>query len=93
MLIVTNKPFLLSVIMLNVIMLSGVKPMFANKGEAYQSKAPFRCSTLGLAPGLNHKLGQKDLPRTNTLAYYKHSLITDIKKFKTLGPLLSNVRN
>jgi hypothetical protein len=31
------------------------------------------------------RLGWKDLQGTNTLAYYKHSLIVDVKSF-TLGP-------
>jgi len=30
-------------------------PMFSGMGGAYLSEAPFRCSTLGQAPGLTHK--------------------------------------
>jgi hypothetical protein len=29
--------------------------MFAGKARAYPSEAPFRCSTLGYAPGLTYK--------------------------------------
>jgi hypothetical protein len=29
--------------------------MFAGKERAYLSEAPFRCFTLGYAPGLTHK--------------------------------------
>jgi hypothetical protein len=29
--------------------------MFAGKAGAYLSEAPFKCSTLGKAPGLTHK--------------------------------------
>jgi hypothetical protein len=31
--------------------------------------------------------GWKDLPRTNTIAYYKNSYITAVKRFIILGPV------
>ncbi len=34
----------------------------------------------------NITLGCKSLPRTNTLAYHKHSQITVVKSFVTFGP-------
>jgi len=34
----------------------------------------------------NSRLGWKCLPRTNTVAHYEYSYITDIKSFITLGP-------
>jgi hypothetical protein len=59
--------------------------MFASKA-AYPSKAPFRCSTLGKAPDLAHKL----LARPERLARDKYvSLLQAIvnydHKFNTLG--------
>jgi hypothetical protein len=33
----------------------------------------------------NIRLGWKDLPGTNTLAYHDHSQITAVKSFMTLG--------
>ncbi len=33
----------------------------------------------------NNELGWKGLPWTNTLAYYKYSLITNVKGFITLS--------
>ncbi len=43
---------------------------------------------LDKAPALltNIRLGWTGLPRTNTLAYYKNSQITDMKSFITLAP-------
>jgi hypothetical protein len=32
------------------------------------------------------RLGWEDLPGRNTLAYYEHLLITDVKSFMALGP-------
>ncbi len=46
--------------------------MFASKAGAYPSRALFRCSTLGYAPGLaaKHKTRlEKSLPGTNARAY------------------------
>ncbi len=47
--------------------------MFAGKAGACPSEAPFRCSTLGCPLTLlpNIRLGWKDVPGTNTLAYYR----------------------
>jgi len=36
----------------------------------------------------NFRLGRKGLPRTNTLAFYEHSLITNVKSFILLGDLV-----
>jgi hypothetical protein len=49
--------------------------MFVGKAGAYPSEAPFRYSTLNrlLALPTNISLAWKGLPRTDTLAYYKHS--------------------
>jgi hypothetical protein len=47
--------------------------MFAVTAGAYLIEAPFRCFTLGrlLSSPPNIGLGWKDLPGTNTLAYFK----------------------
>jgi hypothetical protein len=37
----------------------------------------------------NIRLDRKVLPATNTLAYYEHSYITDVKCFITLAPDIS----
>ncbi len=66
-----SKPFQLNV-------------MFASKASAYMSKAPFRCSTLGKAPDLAHKLlaGPERLVRDKyvrllqAFVNYEHKLIT-----------------
>jgi hypothetical protein len=57
--------------------------MFAAKTGAYPNEIPFRCSTLGQAPGLTHNItiSREDLPGTNTLAYYKKIVNSDRKKF------------
>jgi len=54
---------------------------------AYPPKAPFRCSTLGKAPALpsNVRLGWKNLPGTNALAYYEKAYLTALKSFITLS--------
>jgi len=60
--------------------------MFASKASAYSSKAPFRCSTLGLAPDLAHKLWawperlvrDKYVSLLQAFVNYEH-------KFNTLG--------
>jgi hypothetical protein len=44
--------------------------MFASKVGAYMSESPFRCSTLGWAPGLTHK----HYTRLEKLARDKHLL-------------------
>jgi hypothetical protein len=48
--------------------------MFAIKAVTYPNGAPEKCSTRGKLLVLlkNIMLGRKDLPVTNTLAYYKH---------------------
>ncbi len=43
--------------------------IFGSKARAYPSEAPFRCSTLGYAPGLTHK----HKTRLGRLARDKHS--------------------
>ncbi len=65
--------------------------MFTTKGGAYPRVEPFRCSTLGQAPGLtqNIRLGWKSLVETNTLAYYKN---LSTKKFYKICSRLSSVR-
>ncbi len=40
----------------------------------------------------NIKLGWKGLTKTNTLAYYQHLLIMDIKSFITLGPSVNVIK-
>jgi hypothetical protein len=47
---------------------------FADKARAYPSETHIRCSTLGWAPGLIHRLGWKGLPETNTLVYHENLL-------------------
>jgi hypothetical protein len=54
--------------------------MFAGKTGAYPCEAPL------LSINANIKLCWKNLPGTNTLAYYRHSKITSVKSFITLGP-------
>jgi hypothetical protein len=72
---VLGKPFQLSLI-------------FACKAKAYPSEAPFRCSTLGLAPGLT----RKNLTRLERLTEDKHSgllrksVITAVKSFIVQAP-------
>ncbi len=46
-----------------------------------------------LALATNIGLGWKVLERTNILAYYKHSLVTDVKSFITLGHGSKTARN
>ncbi len=63
--------------------------MFVGKASAYLSGTPFRYPTLGgrlLVLPTNIRIGWKGLPRTNTLAYYEHSLIACVKSFITMGP-------
>jgi len=55
--------------------------MFASKAGAYPIAKLSRCSTL-LALPINMKLGWKDLQETNTLAFYEHPKITNIKVLK-----------
>ncbi len=42
---------------LECLLMAGISsgPIFASKGRVYLSVAPFKCSTLGLAPVLTHK--------------------------------------
>jgi hypothetical protein len=52
--------------------------MFAGKARACPSKIPFSFFILAVAPGLlalptNIPLGWKNMPLTNTVAYYKNS--------------------
>jgi hypothetical protein len=58
---VPGKPFQLSL-------------MFVGKTGACPIEEPFRCSTLGKAPGLatNNRLDWNGLPGINTLAYYEN---------------------
>ncbi len=51
--------------------------MFASEERAYLNKAPY--SNLALLT--NTKLDCKSLTGTNTLAYYEHSEIKDVKSF------------
>ncbi len=57
--------------------------MFVGWERAYCSEAHFRCSSLGKAPGLNHKHQTRweGLPGTNALAYYEYLQLTAVKKF------------
>jgi hypothetical protein len=57
--------------------------MFVSIAGGYLSEEPEVCFTLALLG--NIKLGWKDLPRTNSLAYYKHSEITTVKSFILLA--------
>ncbi len=49
--------------------------IFASKGGAYLSEAPFRSYDLRWAPNLTHKrpTWPGSLPGTNSLAYWAHS--------------------
>ncbi len=59
--------------------------MFVGKVRVLlKSGAPKRFFTLALCA--NIVLGWKGLPGTNTLAYYGHSYISDMKSFITLVP-------
>ncbi len=60
--------------------------MFVGKARANPITAPFRCYTLGKAPGLaqKHYTRLEKLAREQTL--YKNSLITTIKSFIGLTP-------
>ncbi len=64
--------------------------MFVHKGkvEAHPRMEQLKVASLASAPALltNIKLGLKGLSRTNTLAYYGQSQITDVKSLITLGP-------
>ncbi len=64
--------------------------MFLGEAGAYPSKVPFRCSTLGLAPGLNHKheTRQERLAGTNPVACYEKSKLTAVKSFVTRATAL-----
>ncbi len=63
--------------------------MFAIKAGAYMNESPFRCSTLGYAPGLTHK----HLTRLERVAKNKHSSLLqksvnyDRKIFIGLAPV------
>ncbi len=50
--------------------------MFAGEAGAYQSQAPFSCSTLGEAPGLIHKHYISLAYQTNVIQgpYSQHSI-------------------
>jgi hypothetical protein len=52
---------------------------FSGKADTCPSEKPFRCSTLGLTPGLAERLA-----RANTLAYYENSYLSAVKSFVTL---------
>ncbi len=64
--------------------------MFVGKAEAYliviPSDAPLNGKLLALLETIG--LEWKGLSETNTLGYYEHSLITNVKSFITLGPLV-----
>jgi len=63
--------------------------VFAGKAGACPSEKPFRCSTLGQAPGFAPQTIDrfwKSLPGANTLAYYKNLQVTAMKSFITLAP-------
>jgi len=49
-------------------------PMFFSKVRAFLSEAPFSVPLYAglLALSTNIRLGWKDVPRKNTIAYYKH---------------------
>jgi hypothetical protein len=59
--------------------------MFVGKARSLEH---LKGASLRKAMGLleNIRLGWKLLPRTNTIAYYKHSKISEVKSFITLGP-------
>ncbi len=59
--------------------------MFVNEAEAYLSETVL-LKRIPLALPTNIRLGWKALPGTNTLAYYIHSVITDVKSFIRLRP-------
>jgi len=52
--------------------------IFASKARAYPSEALFRCTTLGQAPGLNHK----DYTKQEMVARDKHKLMMSIRKLR-----------
>ncbi len=56
---------------------------------AYPGEAPFRCSTLGYAPGLTHKhqSRQERLARDKQSSLIRKSVDYDRKKFYSTGPL------
>ncbi len=60
------------------------------RGKPFQPSVMFvgKASSLPYsgAPETNIKLDLKGLPWTNTLAYYDHSYLMDIKSFITLDP-------
>jgi hypothetical protein len=62
--------------------------MFADKASAYLSEAPFRCSTLGYAPGLSHKHQTRleRLVREKQSSLLQKSLKYSRKKFYATGP-------
>jgi hypothetical protein len=55
--------------------------MFVSKAGAYPTEAPFRYSTLGLAPCP----GWNDFPGTNTPTYFELLYNTAVKTFIRLG--------
>ncbi len=61
--------------------------MWARPG-AYPIVEHLKGSSIAPVPALQTDIrpGWKAFPRTNTLAYYEHSLITAVKSFITLGP-------
>jgi hypothetical protein len=67
--------------------------MLVGKARAYPRGEHLKGASLRLATGLNHEhytLGWKGLPGPNTLDYYEHSQITDIKSLKTLATELTD---
>ncbi len=61
--------------------------MFASNTKAYLSAPPFRCPTLGWAPGLTLNNGL----RRNGLLGTKPQLLTNIPKVKAYGNLLETL--
>ncbi len=63
--------------------------MFRGKARAYPSEAPFRCSTLGQAPELNHTYQTRlqRLSRAKHSSLLRKSVNYGCKKFYRIGPL------
>jgi hypothetical protein len=68
--------------------------MIANKADAYPRVELLKGASLGQAPALpaNIRLGWKNLPGTNALAYYQNSQITAVKSLITLSPLVNVIK-
>jgi hypothetical protein len=60
--------------------------MFVGKARSLPSRRAPERLFIRVGSSLTNRQGWKGFPGTNTLAYYKHSLITVVKSFITLAP-------